>query len=106
MRKCTEEEEKAVPAMLTQQLRFKVGDLVEANLGNPLGFVNGTILKERPRTANRAPKPGAPPAAILVAAYEVELETPHATNSAKTVFAPFDEDICVRKRGSGVEKMD
>ena len=106
VRKCTEEEEKAVPAMLTQQLRFKVGDLVEANLGNPLGFVNGTILKERPRTANRAPKPGEPPPDILVAAYEVELETPHATNSAKTVFAPFDEDICVRKRGSGVEKMD
>ena len=38
VRKCTEEEEKAVPAMLTQQLRFKVGDLRRGEPRQPAGI--------------------------------------------------------------------
>merc|ERR1719487_1413921 len=88
--------EKAVEAR-RQELRFKVGDSVEASLGQAIGFIAGTVVK--------APFPGqyqckdCQPRGL--AAYEIELQAGRL--KGKRVVALKDDDSYVRIAGKTLE---
>ena len=98
VRRPTESEASAPGPLDAVTLRFGVGDAVSANLGEQVGFVPGKILRLLPSVGPPPGRPGPP----CVAAYEVQLLSTKADDGRpRTVFAPQDDDSCIRKREPG-----
>ena len=66
-------------------------------MGEGVGFIPGKVVQHRPEVQPPPGKPGGP----CIAAYEVQLlQAVQGESEKRRVFAPKDDDTCVRLRGS------
>ena len=86
-----ESEELSVVQRKADALRFVVGDKVECRIGN--GWSPGTVVALLYRDDNMAPG--------MVAPYQIQLE-----GSGNLIFAPADDDRCVRILGEAYSDGD